>query len=72
VYDFVTNPVNWTKTYSTSTQIGGLPEEPPLKVGDTWYEGGPDGQSRQDRRLPRRHRAGAGGVMQRSPQRRAL
>jgi hypothetical protein len=39
VYDFVTNPVNWTKTYPTSTQIAGLPEELPLKVGDTWYEG---------------------------------
>jgi hypothetical protein len=25
VYDFVTNPTNWTKTYPTSTQIGGLP-----------------------------------------------
>src|SRR6185436_14290321 len=27
----------------TSTQIGGLPDELPLKVGDTWYEGGPEG-----------------------------
>ena len=43
VYDFVTNPANWTKTYPTSTQIGGLPDELPLKVGDTWYEGGPEG-----------------------------
>jgi hypothetical protein len=43
VYDFVTNPTNWTKTYPTCTQIGGLPDELPLKVGDTWYEGGPEG-----------------------------
>jgi hypothetical protein len=46
VYDFVTNPTNWTKTYPTSTQIGGLPDELPLKVGDTWYEGGPRAATR--------------------------
>ena len=43
-YDFVTT--NWTKTYPTSTQIGGLPDELPLKVGDTWYEGGPEGEDK--------------------------
>lgn len=42
VYDFVTNPLNWTKTYPGSAHIGGLPELP-LKVGDTWEEAGPDG-----------------------------
>ena len=35
VYDFVTNPENWTKTYPGSAHIGNLPELP-LKVGDTW------------------------------------
>jgi hypothetical protein len=29
VYDFVTNPANWTKTYPHSTQVGGLPETLP-------------------------------------------
>ena len=42
VYDFVTNPENWTKTYPGSAHIGNLPELP-LKVGDTWEEAGPDG-----------------------------
>ena len=42
VYDFVTNPENWTKTYPGSAHIGNLPELP-LKVGDTWEETGPDG-----------------------------
>ena len=42
VYDFVTNPENWTKTYPGSAHIGNLPELP-LKVGDTWQEAGPDG-----------------------------
>ncbi|WP_077078050.1 polyketide cyclase [Mycobacterium numidiamassiliense] len=42
VYDFVTNPDNWTKTYPGSAHIGNLPELP-LKVGDTWQEAGPDG-----------------------------
>jgi hypothetical protein len=42
VYDFVTNPANWTKTYPGSAHIGSLPELP-LKVGDTWQEAGPDG-----------------------------
>ncbi|BBY79127.1 hypothetical protein MPUL_02850 [Mycolicibacterium pulveris] len=43
IYDFVTNPANWTKTYPGSAHIGGLPEALPLKVGDTWTESGPDG-----------------------------
>jgi hypothetical protein len=42
VYDFVTNPDNWTKTYPGSAHIGNLPELP-LKVGDSWEEVGPDG-----------------------------
>jgi hypothetical protein len=40
VYDFVTNPENWTKTYPGSAHIGNLPELP-LKVGDTWQEANP-------------------------------
>ncbi len=43
IYDFVTNPANWTKTYPGSAHIGDLPEQLPLKVGDTWTESGPDG-----------------------------
>lgn len=43
VYDFVTNPQNWTKTYPGSAHIGNLPPVP-LKVGDTWEEAGPDGE----------------------------
>ncbi len=42
VYDFVTNPENWTKTYPGSAHIANLPELP-LKVGDTWQEAGPEG-----------------------------
>jgi hypothetical protein len=42
VYDFVTNPANWTKTYPGSAHIAKLPELP-LKVGDTWEEAGADG-----------------------------
>ncbi len=42
IYDFVTNPENWTKTYPGSAHIGDLPELP-LRVGDTWTETGPDG-----------------------------
>ena len=65
VYDFVTNPENWTKTYPGSAHIGNLPELP-LKVGDTWQEAGPDGerifvlpagQPGEDRRLSRGRRA---------------
>lgn len=44
VYDFVTNPANWTKTYPGSAHIEGLPDRLPLQVGDTWSEAGPDGQ----------------------------
>ena len=44
VYDFVTNPGNWTKTYPHSTHIDGLPDTLPLKVGDTWTESGPDAE----------------------------
>lgn len=42
IYDFVTNPANWTKTYPGSARIGTLPDLP-LQVGDTWEEAGPDG-----------------------------
>ena len=43
IYDFVINPVNWTKTYPGSTHISGLPEAMPLRVGDSWTEAGEDG-----------------------------
>ncbi|BBY78055.1 hypothetical protein MPRF_49540 [Mycolicibacterium parafortuitum] len=43
IYDFVTNPVNWTKTYPGSAHVGKIPEKLPLEVGDTWTETGPDG-----------------------------
>lgn len=43
VYDFVTDPVNWTRTYPGSRHVGGLPAHRPLRVGDTWTESGPDG-----------------------------
>ena len=43
IYDFVTNPANWTKTYPGSNYVGRL-DDLPLKVGDTWEEGGPDGE----------------------------
>ena len=39
IYDFVTNPANWTKTYPGSEYVGKL-DNLPLKVGDTWEEGG--------------------------------
>lgn len=42
VYDFVTNPANWTKTYPGSNYVGNL-DNLPLQVGDTWEEGGPTG-----------------------------
>lgn len=44
IYDFVTNPANWTKTYPGSAHIEGLPDRFPLEVGDTWAEAGPDGE----------------------------
>lgn len=43
LYDFVTNPANWPKTYPGSAHITGLPAGLPLQVGDTWAESGPDG-----------------------------
>lgn len=43
IYDFVTNPANWTKTYPGSAHVTNLPDELPLQVGDTWQESGPDG-----------------------------
>lgn len=43
LYDFVTNPANWTKTYPGSAHIENLPSRMPLAVGDTWTEAGPDG-----------------------------
>ena len=43
VYDFVTNPANWPKTYPGSAHVGDVTNDLPLKVGDTWTEAGPDG-----------------------------
>ena len=43
IYDFVTNPANWPKTYPGSAHVGRVPEKLPLEVGDTWTETGPDG-----------------------------
>ena len=43
VYDFVTNPVNWTKTYPGSAHVGSATNDLPLKIGDTWTEAGPEG-----------------------------
>ena len=42
IYDFVTNPANWTKTYPGSAHVGELPKDLPLRVGDTWTEAGVD------------------------------
>lgn len=42
LYDFVSNPSNWTKTYPGGPQIRNLPAQLPLKVGDTWDEAHPD------------------------------
>lgn len=41
VYDFVTNPVNWSKTYPGGPRISGVPEQLPLVVGTTWQEAHP-------------------------------
>jgi len=41
VYDFVTKPANWTKTYPGGPRISGLPDRLPLEVGDTWQEAHP-------------------------------
>ena len=43
IYDFVTNPANTDDDYPGSAHITDLPDELPLKVGDTWQESGPDG-----------------------------
>jgi hypothetical protein len=42
IYDFATNPANWTKTYPGSNYVGNL-DVLPLKIGDTWEEGGEEG-----------------------------
>jgi hypothetical protein len=42
IYDFVTNPANWTKTYPGGPDIRNLPDRLPLQVGDTWDEAHPD------------------------------
>lgn len=45
IYDFVTNPANWPKTYPPgSAHVGKVVEKLPLEVGDTWTESGPDGK----------------------------
>ncbi|OBA85558.1 polyketide cyclase [Mycobacteriaceae bacterium 1482268.1] len=41
VYDFVSNPANWTKTYPGGPLIRNLPAHLPLRVGDTWDEADP-------------------------------
>jgi hypothetical protein len=41
IYDFVTNPVNWSKTYPGGPRISGVSEDLPLRVGDTWQEAHP-------------------------------
>src|SRR5260221_9777790 len=43
VYDFVSNPANWVKTYPGSMHEEGLPSDKPLRVGDSWTETGPGG-----------------------------
>ena len=42
IYDFVSNPANWTKTYPSGAPIRNLPDRLPLHVGDTWDEASPD------------------------------
>lgn len=41
IYDFVTNPVNWSKTYPGGPRISGVPADLPLVVGATWQEAHP-------------------------------
>jgi hypothetical protein len=41
IYDFVTNPVNWAKTYPGGPRITGVRDTLPLRVGDTWQEAHP-------------------------------
>jgi hypothetical protein len=36
IYDFVSNPANWTKTYFGGPIIRNLPARLPLEFGDTW------------------------------------
>jgi hypothetical protein len=43
LYNYVTNPENWTKSYPGSEHMSGL-HDLPLKVGDTWMEQGPAGE----------------------------
>ena len=42
IYDFVTNPANWTKSYP-GAPVNKVDAELPLKVGDIWTESGPEG-----------------------------
>lgn len=42
IYDFVTNPSNWNKTYPGGPDNRNLPDRRPLLVGDTWDEAHPD------------------------------
>ena len=44
VYDFVTDPSNWPKTYPGSEHFEGHGLTFPLKVGDSWTETGPKGE----------------------------
>ena len=44
IYEFVTNPGNWPKTYPGSTQIAGVERSLPLKIGDSWTEAGSKGE----------------------------
>jgi len=44
LFDFVSNPANWVKTYPGSEDEEGLPGDMPLKVGDRWTETGPRGE----------------------------
>ncbi|MGW0158224.1 SRPBCC family protein [Mycobacterium sp. NPDC003323] len=41
IYDFVTNPANWAKTYPGGPRITGVRDTLPLQVGDTWQEAHP-------------------------------
>lgn len=41
IYDFVSDPGNWPKTYPGGPIIRNLPDHRPLEVGDTWDEAHP-------------------------------
>ena len=43
IYDFVTDPCNWTKTYPGSAHVGNVSNDMPLKIGDTRTEAGAGG-----------------------------